>query len=281
MAEAEYIFTSAEAAAWTGGRLLGDAAVSVFSAEVDSRKCTEGCIFFALEGERVDGHDYVEAAFNAGACGAVVSAGWAGLDEAAAMLVEEGRFLLAVDSPLKALQHAASAYMKNITGPVRVGITGSSGKTTTKELVAAVLDEKYSVVKTAGNYNSEIGLPLTVFNIRNSHDYAVIEMGINRVGEMDVLSEILRPDLVVITNIGTAHIGIFKNIETTAFEKRRSVSFFDESGWLFVDEDEQFRDFLADGHPGTYCQLRFSQPVIGCCRSEVYEPWASRMENKF
>ena len=252
MVKAGYLFTAEDAAAWSGGELRGNAAAAVSGAEVDSRRCDKGVLFFALDGERVNGHDYIGKAFENGACGTVIAESWAVTEagsELAASLSEEG-FILVVADPLQALQQIAAEYMKKITRPVRIAVTGSNGKTTTKELIASVLSEKFSVVKTAGNYNSEIGLPLTVFNINNEHDYAVIEMGINRLGEMDVLTEILRPDLVVITNIGTAHIGIFKSIETIAFEKRRSVSLFDGKGILFVSEDEPYADFLADGLKG-------------------------------
>ncbi len=250
MAESGALFVSAEAAAWAEGGLYGDSSVPVVSAETDSRRCGEGFLFFALKGERVDGHDFIGKAFQNGACGAVVSSEWEGVGSFSDAVKINGRFFIFVSSPLDALQKIASSYMKTVRHPVRIGVTGSNGKTTTKELIASVLGEVYSVVKTEGNYNSEIGLPLTVFNINEGHDFAVIEMGINRVGEMDILAEILRPDIVVVTNIGTAHIGAFETIENTAYEKRRAVSFFDKDGLLFVDEDDGFSGFMSEGHPG-------------------------------
>lgn len=252
MVKAGYLFTAKEAATWCGGELLGASSSEVSGAEVDSRRCKNGVLFFALSGERVDGHNYIDAAVKAGAIGAVVSTEWSDTEDAVNVFrhTADDVFFIIVDNPLRALQRIAAEYLKGISGPVRVGITGSNGKTTTKELIASVLSEKYSVVKTAGNYNSEIGLPLTVFNIKNEHDYAVIEMGVNRLGEMDVLSEILRPDVVVITNIGTAHIGIFGNKDTIAEEKRHSVSRFDGDGTLFVAEDEPYAGFLAEGLKG-------------------------------
>ena len=268
MAEKAELFTASDAAAWTGGKIVGNPDCSVYSAEVDSRKCRVGCLFFALPGEKADGHDFIAQVFENGAGGAVVSALWFENNRASIGpdLWRDG-FIIVVSEPLRALQMTAAGYMDRITGPVKIGVTGSNGKTTTKELIAGVLSEKYSVIKTEGNYNSEIGLPLTVFNIKNSHDYAVIEMGINRVGEMDVLSEILRPDIVVITNIGTAHIGIFNSIETIAYEKRRSVSLFSGSGTLFISEDEPFREFLIDGLKGLsvyYGENCFKAENPGC-----------------
>ena len=252
MVKAGCLFTAEQAAGWSRAALSGNSSLVITGADVDSRRCGAGCLFFALKGERVDGHDYVSAVIEGGACGAVVSESWAASEEGSAVIASrQGEvFFLVVSDTLRALQDIAAGYLSGISGPVRIGVTGSNGKTTTKELVASVLSERFSVLKTDGNFNSEIGLPLTVFNIKDEHDFAVIEMGINRVGEMDVLAEILRPDMVVITNIGTAHIGIFNNIETIAAEKRRAAYLFDGSGTLFVPEDEPFREFLGEGLKG-------------------------------
>ena len=236
------VMTAEKAAEYAGGRLYGPAGAAVSGFESDSRKCAPGLVFVAMAGERTDGHNYISAAFESGACGALVDASRADrLEEQ----LPEGRFFIYCDDPLKGLQKIAAGYMKTLSRPVRIGITGSNGKTTTKELTASVLSEKYSVISTEGNYNSEIGLPQTVFRINDGHDYAVIEMGINRMGEMEVLADILRPDIVVITNIGSAHIGIFNTVETIAAEKGKAVSFFDGSGTLFLDEDEAFRELLT------------------------------------
>ena len=267
MAENRVLFSSSSAVMWAGGLLIGNSTADVLSVDVDSRRCGIGTLFVALAGEQVDGHDFLQAAFGSGACGAVISREWYEGGGSEQFELPAGRFLLAVEDPLLALQRLAASYMEGIKKPVRIGITGSNGKTTTKELVAAVLGEKYRVIKTSGNFNSEIGLPLTVFNIDNSYDYAVIEMGINRVGEMDVLAEILRPDMVVITNIGTAHIGIFKDIQTTAHEKRRAVSFFKEQNTLFVFENEKFFDYLDAGHPGK--SLKYGAESFGAEFSDL------------
>ncbi|MBI9105113.1 MAG: UDP-N-acetylmuramoyl-tripeptide--D-alanyl-D-alanine ligase [Spirochaetales bacterium] len=244
----EALFSAVEVAAWSNGKLDGDSSAVLTGVIIDSRECGPGGLFVALKGENTDGHNYLDKAYENGAAGAVVSERW--ILENEYPDIPEGRFLLTVAEPLEALQAVAAAYLGCIKHPVRIGVTGSNGKTTTKELISRVLSKKYSVVKTEGNFNSEIGLPLSVFNIKDRHDYAVIEMGINRVGEMDVLTEILRPDIVVITNIGTAHIGIFKTRETIAFEKRRAMSLFNDESVLFLDENCDFRDFLVEEHPG-------------------------------
>ena len=242
------LFTSSELASWTGAEYFGNADVCITNVVIDSRECAPGTLFVPLPGENTDGHNFLEKAFENGTSGAFVSEAWAA--EAGMPELPEGCFVLKVPDPLTALQAASAAYLGRIKHPVRIGVTGSNGKTTTKELIASVLERKYSVVKTAGNFNSEIGLPLTVFNIREDHDYAVIEMGVNRVGEMDVLTEILRPDIVVITNIGTAHIGIFKTRDAIAAEKRRSASLLGPDGVLFIDEDGEYRDFLSENTGG-------------------------------
>ena len=162
---------------------------------IDSRKIAEGYLFVAIKGERVDGHDFVENVFEKGAMVAIVEK---------EMPIDDKPYIL-VNSSTDALKALAEYYRVNLDIKV-VGITGSVGKTSTKEFIASVLSEKYNVLKTAGNFNNEIGLPLTVFNIRDEHDIAVLEMGISDFGEMTRLSKIGRPDVCVITNIGQCHL---------------------------------------------------------------------------
>lgn len=162
---------------------------------IDSRKVQEGCLFIPIRGERVDGHSFIPSVFAAGAL---------------ACLSEEklenpaGPYIL-VESAPKAMQQIAALYRKSLDIKV-VGITGSVGKTSTKEMIASVLKEKFSVHKTAGNFNNEIGLPLTVFDLKEEHEVAVLEMGISDFGEMDRLAKIANPDVCVITNIGLCHL---------------------------------------------------------------------------
>ncbi len=162
---------------------------------IDSRKAQPGCVFIAAEGERVDGHDFIPSVYKQGALGVVCEK---------APVAPAGPYIL-VKNSFQALKDIAQAYRKTLTIPV-VGITGSVGKTSTKELIASVLEQKYHVLKTAGNYNNEVGLPLTVMQIRQEHTAAVLEMGISEFGEMHRLSKIARPDICVITNIGQCHL---------------------------------------------------------------------------
>ncbi|MCL2619279.1 MAG: UDP-N-acetylmuramoyl-tripeptide--D-alanyl-D-alanine ligase [Defluviitaleaceae bacterium] len=189
-------------AAAVGGTVVGgpESPVVVTGVSIDSREDQAGKLFVALGGERADGHDFVEAAFAAGAVAALVErdVDVLGLSVPAGALVK-------VASTKQALKDLAAYYIRTTDVKV-VGITGSAGKTTTKDMIASVLSTKYSTLKTEGNYNNEIGLPLTVFRLEPHHEYAVIEMGMNHAGEIDRLSAIAPPDIALITNIGLAHV---------------------------------------------------------------------------
>ncbi len=180
------------------GRYTGDEKLlseQISGAVTDSRQVTEGYLFIPIKGERVDGHDFIPQVFAQGAL-AVLSE--KELENPA------GPYIL-VESSTQAMKDIAAFYRGQIRAKV-VGITGSVGKTSTKEMIASVLEEKYSVLKTAGNFNNEIGLPLTLFRIRDYHDVAVVEMGISDFGEMHRLGAMARPDISVITNIGCCHL---------------------------------------------------------------------------
>ena len=198
-----------------GGEYIGDEQakeIEICGAVIDSRQVEEGFLFFAIPGERVDGHQFIPHVFANGA--AVVSE---------QRLVEpQGPYIL-VESTTEALKQIAAFY-RDLLGIKVVGITGSVGKTSTKEMISSVLSQKYEVLHTEGNFNNEIGLPLTVLRIREHHQVAVLEMGISDFGEMHRLANIARPNLMVITNIGLCHLenlgtreGIL-NAKTECFE---------------------------------------------------------------
>ncbi len=181
---------------------------------IDSRTVTAGDVYYALRGERHDGHDFVEAALAAGAERAVIAQAEAGRYPAALA----GR-LEAVADPLAALQEKARAHRRKWNKRL-IGVTGSAGKTTTKEMIAAVLATRLRVLKSEGNFNNHIGLPLTLLRLRPEHDVAVVEMGMNHAGEIARLAEIAEPDIGVFTNVGAAHLGNFTSIEGIAEAKR-------------------------------------------------------------
>jgi UDP-N-acetylmuramoyl-tripeptide--D-alanyl-D-alanine ligase len=186
-------FTASELARITGGRWLAGGA-DVVGVTTDSRQATAGQLFVALSGEHFDGHDYLEAVAAAGVAAAVVRNPRGG---ALPQLV--------VDDPLDALARLARAHRDRFDIPV-IGLTGSNGKTTTKEMIAAVLAPLGPVHRTSGNLNNHIGVPLTLLGIEPSHRAAVIEMGMSREGEIRALAAMARPTVAVITNAGRAHL---------------------------------------------------------------------------
>lgn len=161
----------------------------------DSRKVEKGCLFVPIVGARVDGHSFIEQVIDKGAL--------ASLSERD--LGDVGFPYIQVSSSLQAVKDLAAYYLDQLAIPV-VGITGSVGKTSTKEMIASVLSENYRVLKTQGNFNNELGLPLTVFRLREGDEIAILEMGISDFGEMHRLATVARPNTMVITNIGTCHL---------------------------------------------------------------------------
>lgn len=177
----------------------GDVDISIAGVSTDTRTIGPGDLFVALKGESFDGHDFVKAAFDHGAVAAVVENDYLSSE------VMEGK-LLRVGSSLKAYGLIARMYRRKCAFTV-VAITGSSGKTTTKDMVAEVLSERYRVVKTQKNYNNEVGLPLTILSAPEETEVLVLEMGMRAKGEIAYLAGIAEPDMGIITNIGVAHIG--------------------------------------------------------------------------
>ena len=181
------------------GTLLGQADLSrtVSQVDTDSRDIHPGSLFIPLVGERFDGHAYLDAALEAGAAGCLTARPWPER--------REDRFYIQVADTEKALGDLARWYKDRFQIPC-IGVTGSVGKTTAKDMIAAVLGVKYKVLKTEGNFNNNIGLPLTLLRLDASYQAAVLEMGMDKFGEIDYLSGIVQPDIGVITNIGDAHI---------------------------------------------------------------------------
>jgi UDP-N-acetylmuramoyl-tripeptide--D-alanyl-D-alanine ligase len=186
----------------------------VTEAVIDSRKVIPGSLFIALHGEQTDGHQYINSAFERGANFALICKDLPGeeyrildirnIKEVKDLKIPDMPFCIRVDDSLKALQEIARYWRKKL--PIRViGITGSVGKSSTKELTAEVLSQKYHTYKNPGNYNNEIGLPLTILNLGNGYERLVLEMGFYYSGEISFLCDISNPEVGVITNIGTVH----------------------------------------------------------------------------
>ena len=182
----------------------------VTGAVLDSRLVSEGGVFIAQKGEKVDGHSFIGQVFEKGAALVITEMTPEQVQKAFGTDPSKWGDYIIVDDSLTALKKIAKAYREKLDIPF-VGITGSVGKTSTKEFIAGVLSEKYNVLKTEGNYNNEIGVPLTLLKIREEHEAAVIEMGISDFGEMTRLTEMVMPDIAVITNIGQCHL---ENLKT-------------------------------------------------------------------
>jgi UDP-N-acetylmuramoyl-tripeptide--D-alanyl-D-alanine ligase len=183
-----------------------DTSAEALGYAIDSRTVGARELFFAVHGERLDGHEYVQAALANGAVAAVVSNRWivpAEVDETRLLQVADGE-----DCVLRALQQLAHAVRREWGGRV-IGVTGSAGKTTTKEAVAQVLGTRFKVLKSAGNLNNGFGLPLQLLKLEREHEVAVIEMGMNRAGEIAALAKIAEPDWAVVSNVGPVHLEFF------------------------------------------------------------------------
>lgn len=210
-----------------GGEIVGSD-TEFFGAEYDSREVNPGCLFVCLPGERTDGHNYIDNAAESGAVAALCQ-----------KRVESRIPYLLVDDTLKAFQKAAAHYKKNMKIPT-VAVTGSVGKTTTKEFIASVLSSRFNVYKTEGNRNSTIGLPATILNMPRSSNACVFEMGMSNFGEISVLSRMARPDIAVISNIGYSHIEYLGSRENIMKAKLEVTEGMDTDGILIVNGDDEY-----------------------------------------
>ena len=189
--------TGKELCAAVGGTLLQQSGAVVTEVSTDSRSIPAGALFVPLVGERFDGHDYLDAALERGAAGCLTA-------KKPASLLKD-KFYIQVSDTLEALKALAAWYRDRFAIPM-VQVTGSAGKTTTKEMIAAVLSRRFSTLKTQANFNNAIGTPMTLLNLAPEHQAAVIETGMNHFGEIRYLGEMVRPTVAVITNVGDAHI---------------------------------------------------------------------------
>lgn len=224
--ENKSIMTSKKAAEYAGGRLTGeDSVISGYC--TDSRKVKPGDMFIAFKGEFVDGHDYIRSAYENGA---------------AVCLSEkdiEGVPCIVVDNTLNALHSIADKYFSLIR-PRLCAVTGSVGKTTTKELVAAALSAAFRVAKTEGNLNSTIGLPITLLKTLPEDEYLVAEMGMSDLGEIEMMSLTARPDIAIITNIGTSHLEMLKTRENILRAKLEITAGMKDGGILLINGDDRY-----------------------------------------
>jgi len=244
--------TLAEAAIGAGAVLEAPASIAhagaliVTGYSIDSRTVGPGDLFFAVKGERLDGHDFIAGAVERGAVGAVVSRAKAATLSDAALAVP----LLIAEDSLHALQALAS-HVRRQWGKRVVAITGSAGKTTTKEAIAAALSARYNVLKSIGNLNNNFGLPLQLLRLEPEHEYAVVEMGMNHLGEIAALARMAVPDWGVVTNVGNAHIQNFNEGQAgIARAKYELIAALPATGIAFLNCSDAYVSQFGRDFPG-------------------------------
>jgi len=234
----------------------GNGNVSIDKISTDSRTLKHGELFVALRGENFDGHKFVEAAVKTGAVGAIVDLGWKGK-------VPDNFTVIRVEDTLQAYQTVAANYRKSL--PLRVlAITGSNGKTSTKDFAAAVLGRRFRVTKTQGNFNNHVGLPRTMLEATSQDEVAVWEIGMNHPGEVAALAKIAAPDAALITNIGIAHIEFMGSREAIAAEKGALAEAIGPQGSIILNADDPFSKNIA---ARTHAKVIFAGTTAGTIRA--------------
>ena len=251
---------------------------------IDSRTIQPGDLFFAVKGERLDGHDFVEQAFSKGAVAAVVRK-----DQLGKYLVNTP--LLQVDDTLVALQTLAAA-VRRLWGKSLIGVTGSTGKTTTKEAIAHVLSSRFRVLKSEGNFNNHFGLPLTLLRLEPEHDAAVIEMGMSHLGEIAALAKIAQPEIGVVTNVAPVHLEFFNSLADIARAKYELIESLPSGGTAVLNADDEYVSQFGRDFHGKVVLYGFRSPadvraenvkhhgaegstfdvVVGSCREQASLP---------
>ncbi len=225
----------------TNGQLMSEDVDMEFSGiSTDSRSIQKGQLFVALKGETYDGHKFICDAINKGAAGVVA-------EQLCDKPKPNNKLYVRVNSTLSSLGNLAKSWRDGFENLKVIAITGSNGKTTTKEMVSAVISKKYNVHKNTGNFNNLIGLPLTIFNLQPENEVAVLELGMNQFGEIKRLSEICSPDIGIITNIGKAHIGNLGGIEGVKQAKGELVENFNSEQTFIVNKDDPRVLDIAEG----------------------------------
>ena len=220
---------------------------------IDSRTIASGELFFAVKGERMDGHDFVQQALEKGAVAAVVRK-----DELARYAVKTG--LLAVQDTLVALQTLGAA-VRRLWGKPLIGVTGSTGKTTTKEAIAHVLSSRFRVLKSEGNFNNHFGLPLMLLKIEPEHEAAVIEMGMSHRGEIAALAKIAQPEIGVVTNVAPVHLEFFESVAEIARAKYELIESLPAGGTAILNADDEYVSQFGRDFHGKVVMYGIHQPA--------------------
>lgn len=238
----EPVFIARDLAQWTGGQWTREPAQPIAGFAIDSRAVAPGELFIALPGERTDGHDFLDAARGRGAVSAMVRRG-----------TTAGAFpLLEVDDPKVALTELARAHRARLQGQL-IAVTGSSGKTSVKEMVADLLSLAGPTARTRGNWNNDLGLPLSLLTMKQADKFGVFELGMNHPGELDPLCALLQPHVAVVTNVGPVHIEFFESEEAIAHEKAAVVRALSAEGLAVLPADDPWFRVLRSG---AKCKVR-------------------------
>ena len=242
------LFTVSDAAIRACGLFVpnGDSDPDILSVSIDSRSVRKGDLFIALKGEFTDGHNYISMAFKSGASAVMISDDYYADNKSEISSPGYPGCLIVVKDTLLGFHKLAGSWVAGFDGLIRIAVTGSNGKSTTKEMIGAILSEDGSTIINEGNLNSETGLPLSVLDIDTHHKYGVFEMGINHPGEMKALAAILDPDYALITNIGTAHIGFMGSQAAIAEEKSDVFFQFSKNNTGFIFEDDSWAEYLQN-----------------------------------
>jgi UDP-N-acetylmuramoyl-tripeptide--D-alanyl-D-alanine ligase len=244
--------TAEQVAAWSGGTWEGQPPAGFDAVSTDSRTVSPGALYLALKGDRFDGHDFVEAAVEGAAAAAVVAESYAGSSSGVA--------LLRVSDTRQALRALASGYRATVA-PRTIGITGSVGKSTVKELVTAMLSSRYVTASTCGNWNNDIGLPLSLLAMDPESAYGVFEVGTNHPGEIADLCRLLQPEWGVVTNIGQSHLEFFGSEAAVAKEKGELPASLPADGVAFLDADGEFYDELRGRTSARVVTIALNRPA--------------------
>jgi len=231
-----------------GTLIEGNAELEIEDVVTDSRQVREKDLFLAIKGEHVDGHRFIPQVMKAHAAAVVCER---------KPEEESGPYIL-VENVLQALQDMALFYRNTLKIPL-IGVTGSVGKTSSKEFIASVINEKFHVLKTEGNYNNEIGVPLTLLKIREDHEAAVIEMGINHFGEMRRLGHMVRPDIMVFTNIGDCHLEFLGTRDGILRAKTEVFEEMDEASCVIINGDDDKLTGISEVHGKRPIRFGFSE----------------------
>ena len=235
----EFKASLGDIAEWTDGILLcGERSKEIHSITTDSRELGKDSLFIPIVGEKFDGHEFIEELVNNNSIAAFLT-----MDGEYAKYACESMGVIECADTLKAYGSIASNYRQSMKASV-VGITGTNGKTTTKELLWSILDRKYKTLKNVKNYNNEIGVPYTLLRLKPDHKWAVIEMGMNHLGEIDRLSQIAKPDMAVITNAGEGHLEFLGTVENVAKAKSEIMNGMKRGSRIVLNRDTQYFDLL-------------------------------------